>query len=154
MVCQVDCLRRCFPAGIRSALDDLPDGLDETYNQALLGIDKQKRSFARHLFRCLLASIRPLYVEDLAEIFAIRPDEAASPTFNSDWCPENAEETVVSVCSSLIAIVDGGGRKVVQFSHFSVKEYLTSKRLSTAEERLSFYHILPEPPHTDNPHFI
>src|SRR5258708_39409857 len=54
----------------------------------------------------------------------------------------------MSACSSLIAIIDKEGHKVVQFSHFSVREYLTSNRLATAEERLSYYHILPEPAHT------
>ena len=58
----------------------------------------------------------------------------------------------MSVCSSLIAIVDQGGHQVVQFSHFSVKEYLTSERLAAAEERLSYYHILPEPAHTTLAH--
>src|SRR6266849_1425217 len=148
MVCQIDCLCRCFPASIRSVLSDLPDGLDETYERTLLGIDKQKRKYAKRLFQCLLVSIRPLRVEELVEILAIRFDEAAPPTLNPDWRPVNAEEAVMSACSSLIAIVDRGGRQVVQFSHFSVKEYLTSERLSTAEERLSFYHILPEPAHT------
>ena len=148
MVCQVDCLCRCFPASIRSALADLPDGLDETYERTLLGIDKQKRKFAQRLFQCLLVSIRPLRVEELAEILAIRFDDAEPPTFNADWRPVNAEEAVMSACSSLIAIVDRGGRQIVQFSHFSVKEYLTSERLLMAEERLSFYHILPEPAHT------
>ena len=51
-------------------------------------------------------------------------------------------------CSSLIAIVDRGGHQVVQFSHPSVKEYLTSERLAAAEDSLSYYHILPEPAHT------
>ena len=82
-------------------------------------------------------------------ILAIRfdRDEATSPTFNAAWRLENTEEAVISVCSSL-AIVDGGKHQVVQFSHFSVKEYLTSERLVTAEEHLSCYHILPEPAHT------
>jgi hypothetical protein len=77
VVCQVDCLCRCFPASIRSALADLPDGLDETYKRTLLGIDKQKRKFAQRLFQCPLVSIRPLRVEELAEILAIQFDEAA-----------------------------------------------------------------------------
>ncbi len=68
--------------------------------------------------------------------------------FNVNWRPENPGEAVLSVCSSLIAIVDREGQQVVQFSHFSVKEYLTSERLATAEERLSYYHILSEPAHT------
>ncbi len=93
-------------------------------------------------------SIRPLRVDELAEILAIRFDEAVPPTFNADWRPVNAEKAVMSACSSLIVTVDRGSHRVVQFSHFSVKEYLTSKRLATAEERLSYYHILPESAHT------
>jgi hypothetical protein len=146
-VCQVDRLRRTLPASIRKVLNDLPKTLDETYSRTLLGIDEEKREYAQRLFRCLMVSIRPLRVEELAEILAIQFDEEALPTFNTDWRPAYAEETIMSVCSSLIAIADRGGHQVVQFSHFSVKEYLTSERLATAEERLSYYHILPEPAH-------
>jgi hypothetical protein len=129
-------------------LDDLPKTLDETYSRTLLGIDGEKREYAQRLFRCLTVSIRPLRVEELAEFLAIRFNEVAIPTFNAAWRPENAEEAVMSACSSLISIVDREGGQVVQFSHFSVKEFLTSGRLATAEERLSYYHILPEPAHT------
>jgi ankyrin repeat protein len=129
-------------------LEDLPKTLDETYGRTLLGIDDEKREYAQRLFRCLAVSIRPLRVEELAEVLAIRFPKAAPPTFNAAWRPENAEEAVLSACSSLISIVDTGDNQVVQFSHFSVKEYLTSERLTTAEERLSYYHILPEAAHT------
>ena len=54
----------------------------------------------------------------------------------------------MSTCSSLIVITDKEGHKVVQFSHFSIKEYLISGRLARAEECLSYYHILPELVHT------
>ena len=128
-------------------MNDLPKTLDETYSRTLLGIDEEKREYAQRLFRCLAVSIRPLRVEELAEILAIQFDEEALPTFNTDRRPANAEEAVMSLCSSLIAIVDRGGHQVVQFSHFSLKEYLTSERLAAAEERLSYYHILPEAAH-------
>ena len=36
----------------------------------------------------------------------------------------------------------------VQFSHFSVKEFLTSDRLAVAAEDISFYHIAPTHAHT------
>jgi hypothetical protein len=104
-------------------LNDLPKTLDETYGHTLLGIDEEKREYARPVFRCLMVSIRPLRVEELAEILAIQFEEETFPTFNTDWCPEYAEEAVMSVCSSLITIVDRGEHQVVQFSHFSVKEY-------------------------------
>ena len=129
-------------------MNDLPKTLDESYGRTLLGIDEEKREYAQRLFRCLAVSIRPLHVEEFAEILAVQFDGAESPTFNADWRPENAEEAVLSVCSSLITIVDRGGHQIVQFSHFSVKEYFTSDRLATAEERLSYYHILAEPAHT------
>ena len=148
MVCQVDRLRRTLPASIRKVLNDLPKTLDETYRRSLLGIDEEKREYAQRLFQCLVVSIRPLRVDELAEILAVQFDEAALPTFNPAWRPENAEEAVISVCSTLIAIVDSEGSQVVQFSHFSAKEFLTSERLATAEEHLSYYHILPEPAHT------
>jgi hypothetical protein len=148
VVCQVDRLCRTLPGGIRSVLGDLPRTLDETYGRTLLGINEEMRKYAQRLFRCLAVSIRPLRVEELAEILAVQFDEAESPTFNAAWRPENAEEAVLSACSSLISIVDKGGHQIVQFSHFSVKQYLTSERLATAEERLSYYHILPEPAHT------
>ena len=66
----------------------------------------------------LMVSIRPLRVKELTEILAIQFDEEVLPIFNTDWRPAYAKETIMSVCSSLIAII-------VQFSHFSVKEYLT-----------------------------
>ena len=114
----------------------------------MLGIDKEKREYAQRLFKCLSVSIRPLRVEELADIFAVQFDTTAPPSFNEDLRPLDAEEAVLSACSSLIAVVNREGSQVVQFSHFSVKEFLTSDRLATAEERLSCYHILPEPAHT------
>src|SRR6266852_7113001 len=150
VVCQLDSLRRRYPSSIRSAIYSLPKSLDETYERTLFNIDPEKREFAQRLFQCLAVSIRPLRVDELSEILAIQFDEVASdtPTFNAAWRPENAEEAVISACSSLIAVVDEGGHQVVQFSHFSVKEYLTSERLKTAGSGLSYYHILSEPAHT------
>ena len=44
--------------------------------------------------------------------------------------------------------VDAGDSRVVQFSHFSVKEFLTSPRLATARGEVSNYYIDLEPAHT------
>jgi hypothetical protein len=105
VVCQVDTLRRNFPASIRSALNDLSKTLDETYGRGLLGIDQEKQEFAQRLFQCVMVSIRLLRVEELAEILAFRFHETGPPTYNAAWRPGDAEEAVMSACTSLITIV-------------------------------------------------
>jgi hypothetical protein len=49
------------------------------------------------------------------------------------WRPENPEEAVLSTCSTLISVIEDEDRRIIQFSHFSVKEYLTSDRLRSSE---------------------
>ena len=136
-------MRRCFPTAIRRALDTLPESLDDTYERILLGIDKEKQRYARRLFQCLTVSIRPLRVEELAEILAVQLEEGQDSEYDTEWRPEDAHQAVLSACSSLIAIVNVNGSPVVQFAHFSVKEFLTSDRLrlSAAKKHLSLYHI-------------
>ena len=109
-------------------------------------IDKQKRDFACRLFQCLVVSQRPLRVEELAELFAIEPDVDTIPTFDARWRPENPEEFVLSACSTLVAVVNDSGQKIVQFSHFSVREYLTSDRIAISEH-VSRFHVLPRLAH-------
>jgi hypothetical protein len=95
-------------------------------------IGKRNWKYAHRLFQCVAAASRPLRVEELAEFLAFDFDTALTPTFREDWREEDPGHAVRSTCSSLLAIVDVYGSKVIQFSHFSVKEYLTSKRLSEA----------------------
>src|SRR5580692_401564 len=89
--CQLDTLRRCMPSSIRKALDELPTTLDDTYERVLQEIPKEKRQHAHRLFQCLIAAIRPLRVEELAEIFAIEFDADALPNLMEGWRPEHAE---------------------------------------------------------------
>ena len=121
--------------------------MDETYKRTLLGIRDAKREYARRLFQCLAVSLRPLRVEELAEILAVRLDDGEASEYDSDWRPDDARQAVLSACSSLITILNVDGSPVVQFSHFSVKEFLMSSRLASAEVHLSLYHILPHSAH-------
>ena len=145
--CQIETLRRCFPTSIRRALDELPETLDGTYEHTLQRIDKQKRDFAYRLFQFLVVSKRPLRVEELAELFAVQTNVGTIPTFDSGCRPEDPEEFVLSACSTLVTIVNVDGQKIVQFSHFSVREYLISDRI-TNSKHISRFHILPRPAHT------
>jgi len=189
-----------MPSSIRKALNELPITLDDTYERMLQGIPKEKFEHASRLFRCMVAAVRPLRVEELAEIFAIDFGPNATPNLVPGWRPENPAEAVLSTCSSLIAIVDVDdddgrgdsddhdgsddddddddgssvhnddnssehddddsserddndrdckkGLKFVQFSHFSVKEFLTSDRLQMSTiGSISNYYIPLEPAH-------
>lgn len=129
----------------------LPETLDQTYARVLNNIDKDDRAPARRLLHCLAVAARPLRVEELAEILAFDFDAAHGgiPTFHEIWRPEDQEEAVMSLCSSLITIVDNRGSRVVKFSHMSVKEFLTSDRLATLTGSISIFHIALEHAHTE-----
>ncbi|KAH9176597.1 ankyrin repeat-containing domain protein [Lactarius sanguifluus] len=144
--CQLDSLRRCLPGRIRRALEELPSTLDATYERTLLDIDEANFAYAHRLFQCITVASRPLRVEELAEFLAFDFDgDDSNPKFDTDWRPDDPDHAVLSTCSSLISVVNVKGTAIVQFSHFSVKEFLTSNRI--ARGRLSRFHIPLEPAH-------
>ena len=151
MYCQLEALRHSLAPSLRRILEELPDTLDKTYERVLKEINKANRLHAHRLLQCLTVALRPLHVEELAEVLAIDFDaltHGGIPQPNPNWRWTDQHQAVLSTCSSLIAIVDDGDSQVVQFSHFSVKEYLTSDRLSRSSEDISRYHIFLEPAHT------
>ena len=58
------------------------------------------------------------------------------------------EHAVLSICSSLLAIVDIDGAYAVRFAHFSVKEHLTSNRLAESKDTISRFHVSMTLTHT------
>ena len=146
--CQLEILRDCFPPSVRRTLNELPESLDETYARILKEIKKPNRDHARRLLSCLVVAVRPLRVEELAEVLAVDFDDAEGiPRLNPNWRWEDEEQGLLTSCSSLITIVKSGASRVVQFSHFSVKEFLTSVRLAASDGEVLRYHIALEPAH-------
>ena len=150
--CQLDALQHCFPPNLRQYLNELPETLDETYERILKGINKAQRDNAHRLLQCLTVAVRPLRVEELAELLAFdfrSATEGGIPTLKEDWRWDDQEEAVLSTCSSLITIIPRDDSQVVQFSHFSVKEYLTSSRLARSPHgEGSRFRVDLEPAHT------
>jgi len=149
VVCQLDTLRRCVSWEIHKALGELPITLDETYERTLQEIPREKKEHTHRLFQCLTSAIRPLRVEELGTILTINFD--TNPTLNlvEGPRPEHPEEEILCACSTLIAVVDDGNFKIVQFSHFSVKEFLTSDRLRTSDvESIRHYYVPLHAAHT------
>ncbi|KAH9165956.1 hypothetical protein EDB89DRAFT_2132382 [Lactarius sanguifluus] len=128
---------------VRRTLNELPESLDETYERVMIDIKRANHVHAYHMLQCLTAAIQPLSVAELAELLAFDFDaaEGGIPQLNSDWRWE-----VMS--KHLITVVPNEESPVVQFSHFSVKEFLMSNRLATSTGDISQYHISLEDAHT------
>ncbi len=149
MFCQLEVLRQCLPPSVRPTLRELPESLDKSYERILKEIKKPNKLLPQRVLQCLVVAVRPLRVEELAELLAVDFDDAEGiPRLKPDWRWEDQELSLLSACSSLIAIVQAGGSRFVQFSHFSVKEFLTSPRLAAASGEVSNYHIDSELAHT------
>jgi ankyrin repeat protein len=146
--CQLEVLQRCFPADLRRILEELPKSLDETYKRILKDINNNSanREHAYRLLQCLAVASRPLRVEELAEVLAF-DFTGGIPKLNVAWRWEDQEAAVLSTCASLVSVVSDNGSLVIQFAHFSVKEFLTSDRLASSTEEVSGFHVSLEPAH-------
>ena len=132
-------LRHCLPPNVRQALRSLPESLDETYEGVLKKIAEAQRPQAHLLLQCLIAAIRPLHVEELAEVLALDFDRTQDgiPKLNEGWrLWDDPELTVLSMCPSLIDIVDdhSSNTRVVKFAHSSVEEFLASDHFYVSSE--------------------
>ncbi|KAI9436574.1 hypothetical protein H4582DRAFT_1854102, partial [Lactarius indigo] len=149
--CQLETLRQCLPQSVRRTLNELPESLDETYERVMMEIKKANQVHAYRMLQCLTVAVRPLSVAELAELLAFDFNVAKGgiPELNSDWRWEDHEQAVISTCSSLITVVPRRYRSpLVQFSHFSVKEFLMSNRLATSMGDISRYYISLKEAHT------
>ena len=111
----------------------------------MMEIKRANQSHAYRMLQCLTVATRPLSVAELAELLAFDFDDAKGgiPKLNSNWRWEDHEQAVLSTCSSLVTVVSNYryGSPIVQFSHFSVKEFLMSDRLATSRRDISQYYI-------------
>ena len=148
MHCQLEYLARCLPGRIQHALDELPSTLDATYERTLQEIDGTNWEFARRLLHCVAVVSRPLRVEELAEFLSFDFNAGQIPEYHEDWRLEDPADAVLSTCSTLLSLVDVENSQVIQFSHFSIKEFLTSSRFLEKRNTISSrYHLSLTPAH-------
>ena len=149
MDCQLKYLARCLPVNLERALNELPATLDETYERTLGEIEDVNWEAAQRLLQCVSVASRPLRVEELAEILAFNFNAGPIPKFRVDCRLEDPVKAVLSICSTLLSLVNVENSRVVQFVHFSVKEFLTSTRFAKKCNTISSrYHISLSPAHT------
>ena len=156
--CQLEMLRTCLRRDIQSILNALPKTLDETYERILEGIPETRRDYAQRLFQFLAVSVRPFGVEELADILAFKFEAGVAPKFEESCREADAEEALLSTCSTMIVIIPSDGvecswedlpARVVQFAHFSVQEFITSERFQiNSKQNVAHFHVIPGPAHT------
>ncbi|KAJ7819608.1 ankyrin repeat-containing domain protein [Mycena olivaceomarginata] len=128
VICQLDDLRKCLLRDLQITLNNLPTTLDATYERILSRIHATNKPHARRLFNWLAFSFRPLHVEELAQVLAIDFTDDASATYEEDYVEPDPREAISRVCLSLVHITPDG---IVQFTHFSVKEFFMSERIQS-----------------------
>jgi ankyrin repeat protein len=121
-----------IPSKTSDILEEVGTPRDKEFVQALQGIILEgKEEHAVRLFQCLVAAIHPLSQDISAEL-----DPNADPV-------HSAYPALISLRAA-----DKDGLTTVQFSHESVKEFLTSNRLRNSSiEGISRYHFSLEAAH-------
>ena len=115
--CQLVVLQGCPQSDIEQTLEKLPESLDETYARILKNITKASRDLVIRLLECLSVAIRPMRVEELAEVLALDFDgpEGVPPELKDCRQLEDRKRDVLSICSSFILLVGNDDFGVIQF---------------------------------------
>ncbi|EKD17225.1 uncharacterized protein L3040_008869 [Drepanopeziza brunnea f. sp. 'multigermtubi'] len=129
---------------IRMTLQTLPDGLTAIYESVLESTLEQYPTQVQDIKRILqwlVCCAEPLTASELAEIVAIGPEDKS---LDLDGVPIDHED-VTEPISQLIALEHEGGDVIVQFSHFSIQEYLCGRKIAAGP--LKDLHIDEEEAH-------
>ena len=126
---------------IRNALEDLPSGLDEVYDQVLTHIVKKpgyRPEVVRTIFIWVSSSYSLLTTNEIAEAVSMRPGDK---TFDHENVATDPED-LVGLCGSLLRlerVATGESVPLVGFVHYSAEEYLFSKHIANGQ--LSYFRI-------------
>ncbi|KAH0435666.1 hypothetical protein CcaCcLH18_04775 [Colletotrichum camelliae] len=135
IVCQFEGLRNLRSRSlISSALENLPKGLDATYDRLLLSLEPEFEAQIVSSLKWLAFSNRPLRLQELAEIFILQPERAVG--FDEAERLFETEE-VLRYISSLVTVhkVKNTFKRTrvvatyVRLAHFTIKEYMISSRI-------------------------
>jgi hypothetical protein len=101
---------------------NLPQGLNETYERALLNIPKEERPQTIRALKWLLAAPRNLEVSELAEACRINLD--ADPILEEGTELDTAMSVLDTLPPGLVLLEKGTRGDTVVFGHSSFPEYL------------------------------
>ena len=126
---------------IRNALQDLPSGLNEVYDQILAQLSS-KPGYDPHLIRTILLWVSSSYTlmstNEIAEAASMQPNDTR---LDFEGVATDADD-LVALCGSLLRMERsdaGGGRPLVGLVHHSAEEYSFSEHI--ARGQLSYFGI-------------
>jgi hypothetical protein len=87
---------------VRAALENLPEGMDGTYDEAMERVEQQddrRKQLARRVLSWITYAVRPLSVKELQHALAVMPD-----TTKLDPDDITDDEILTSICAGLVVI--------------------------------------------------
>ena len=122
MRCQLDAISECSTVDeVEGALENLPEGLNETYTRILLRIVSQKDAIATRaekILTWLVGSFRPLRLVELEEALMVEP---GNEKLNESLRLMRVTD-ILTKCGSLVeGYLDVDGVHTVRLSHFTVQ---------------------------------
>ncbi|KJX98546.1 ankyrin repeat protein [Zymoseptoria brevis] len=141
-------LKSTKPKYVKDALLSLPSNLDETYERMLTGIEERYREEALTLLRWITYARSPLTLGELAEVTIVNPEGTGSVDFDERGDIEDTLDILTGLVTVTghdesvhydriaTALVHKGTK--IRLAHFTVQEYLESKRIIDSKAR-NFY---------------
>ena len=143
VVCQLDVLKECTcPHELNSALNDLPETLDETYKRILRKISRQHREKALLILHWMILvpdhHVQPKF-STLADISGV---DRKCRQYDEEQCLRTPQQ-LLKICGSLIKFepsieVESGPLydPCVEFSHKPVQEFFLADRISDPDLKI------------------
>ncbi|KAK2591217.1 hypothetical protein QQS21_011102 [Conoideocrella luteorostrata] len=117
-------LRGVLMSQVEEKLENLPQGLNDTYATILDRIPSNNRETAQFILRCMVAARRPLRKSEIQTAYA---------TWKTGLVQQGKDlekyTDILSVCSTIL-YVESGDNATLNFCHQSVKDFLLHKTLS------------------------
>ena len=131
---------------IRKALNTLPRDLEETYIHILEQIEAKNPEAVediKRVFQWLIGGFCPLPLAVITEAISVHPGDVA---FDEDMIANDLEDLVV-MCGSLVTVDKSTGHCCISFVHFSIEEFLRSKRIK--QSSVAIFYMDPPAVHAE-----
>jgi hypothetical protein len=91
--------------------------------------------------------VSPSHGQALEDDLARSRFQRQTPKYEEIWSSDCPEDNLATVCFKCLSFINVAGSRIAQFAHYSVKEFLTSERISKFETKVARYRMLEEPAH-------